>query len=404
MARRDRISQLPEEILDHILGLLRIQQAAKIAVLSTVWRDLWTTLSQLRFDYQFFAYFDKKYRQDSKYVRKSSGLYVITKILLQHKGTIRKCVIHLSHAGVLTLRSRSFDFDQWLHLVTFKGVEELHLNFEDKAYKLPSCIFLCPTLKSLHLHDFSFEPLNLPCTLPPNLTSLCFKYVDFGRSNLSNYVVDVPMLEILSFRSCKNILHFKIIARKLCCLTIKSCYRSELSLNMDLKSICTLELDSYYVETFLGTSATTGHQLQLNVLNVELLKLSGLCLQRDVETSAFLSLLCICPKLYELEISVWGTEDTTKAIDTTSKQLKKLHSVVQTCERLHILKIRSFRGFRAEMLFIKEMLASVPSLERVIFMGNYMYEYDSCKKHENMDEVLCFPRASTKVKIIFPSC
>ncbi|CAH9096396.1 unnamed protein product [Cuscuta epithymum] len=349
MASRDRISQLPEDILDHILGLLPIQQVAQTAVLSTVWRDLWTTLTQLCFDYDFFEYFDKKYRRDSKYVRKSSGLYVITKVLLQHKGTIRKCVIHLSHAGILTLKSRSFDFDQWLHLLTFKRVEELHLNFDLKAYKLPNCIFSCSTLKNLHLEAFSIEPLNLPRTLLPNLTSLYFVDVDFGPTNVSTYVVDVPMLENLSFRGCENILHLKITARKLCSLAIHGlCDEDDesLRLNLDFKSICILELDSW---------------------------------------------------------SLKGIEDTTKAIDATSRRLIKLRSVVQTYERLLVLKFRFFSGFRSEMLFIKEMLACLPSLETVIFIFHYKYNDDdeSYKKHEIMEEVLCFPRASTKAKIVY---
>ncbi|CAH9119677.1 unnamed protein product [Cuscuta europaea] len=406
MASRDRISQLPEDILDHILGLLSIQQVAKTAVLSTVWRDLWTTLTQLCFDYDFFEYFDKKYRRDSKYVRKSSGLYVITKVLLQHKGTIRKCVIHLSHAGILTLRSRSFDFDQWLHLLTFKRVEELHLSFEDKAYKLPNFIFSCSTLKNLHLEAFSIEPLNLPRTLLPNLTSLYFVDVDFGPTNVSNYVVDVPMLENLSFRGCENILHLKITARKLCSLAINglcSEVDKSLRLNLDFKSICTLELDNWSLQYILAESATKGRQLQPHTLNVELLILSGFRFQRDVETSSFVRLLCICPMLCQLEISFWGIEDNTyKPLDATSKRLKKLRTVVRTYNRLLVLKLCSFRGLRSQMHFIKEMLACLPSLERVIFIFHYMYDDDdSYKKHEIMEEVLCFPRASTKAKMVY---
>ncbi|CAH9096394.1 unnamed protein product [Cuscuta epithymum] len=406
MASRDRISQLPEDILDHILGLLPIQQVAQTAVLSTVWRDLWTTLTQLCFDYDFFEYFDKKYRRDSKYVRKSSGLYVITKVLLQHKGTIRKCVIHLSHAGILTLKSRSFDFDQWLHLLTFKRVEELHLNFDLKAYKLPNCIFSCSTLKNLHLEAFSIEPLNLPRTLLPNLTSLYFVDVDFGPTNVSTYVVDVPMLENLSFRGCENILHLKITARKLCSLAIHGlCDEDDesLRLNLDFKSICILELDSWSLKYVLFESATKGHQLQPHKLNVELLRLSEFRFQRDFKTSSFVRLLCICPKLCRLEITFWGIEDTTKAIDATSRRLIKLRSVVQTYERLLVLKFRFFSGFRSEMLFIKEMLACLPSLETVIFIFHYKYNDDdeSYKKHEIMEEVLCFPRASTKAKIVY---
>ncbi|VFQ95332.1 unnamed protein product [Cuscuta campestris] len=110
---RDRISQLPIEILDHIMGLLPVQQAAKTAVLSKVWRDVWFSLTRLCFDHDFFSYFHKKYRRASKYVKKSSCLYVINKVLLQHKGRIRKFVFLYGNAGKLTVRSRSFDMDQW---------------------------------------------------------------------------------------------------------------------------------------------------------------------------------------------------------------------------------------------------------------------------------------------------
>ncbi|CAH9096386.1 unnamed protein product [Cuscuta epithymum] len=395
MARGGRTSQLPEEILDHILGLLPIQEAAKTAVLSTVWRDLWTTLTQLCFDDHFFKCFEKNYPWAGEY-----RFYVFTKILLQHKGTIRKCVINLSHARIPHVWSLSFDCDKWLSLVTSKGVQELLLNFGFPKYKLPNCIFSCKTLTTLHLRGFSIEPLNLPCTLPPNLTSLCLEYVTFAPTNVSNYVVDVPMLKNLSFRSCTNILHFKTTARNLCSLTINGlCGELDQSLwlNFDLKSIRTLDLGYWSLQNFLGPRA----QFQPNALSVELVKLSGLCFEYHVDVSAFVCLLCVCPKLCELEITFSETSLDFEAIDATSKRLKKLCRVFRTYERLLVLKFGLFCGYRSQMLFIMEMLACVPSLERVIFMGNCMYGYESYKKHEIMEEVLCFPRASIKAKIVY---
>ncbi|VFR03507.1 unnamed protein product [Cuscuta campestris] len=78
----DQIRQLPVEILDHIMGLLPIQQAAKTAVLSKVWRDVWSSLTHLCFDDNFFGYFQIKHQKEGKYFKLSSCLYAINKVLL----------------------------------------------------------------------------------------------------------------------------------------------------------------------------------------------------------------------------------------------------------------------------------------------------------------------------------
>ncbi|VFQ78055.1 unnamed protein product [Cuscuta campestris] len=197
---RDRISQLPIEILDHIMGLMPIYGAAKTAVLSKLWRDVWSSLSRLCFDESFFTYFDKKCPQEeaSECIRKSRCFYAINKILLKHKGSIQKFVLLFPCRGKHTVPSRSYDMDQWLLLVTRWGVEGIHLLFGHKQYKLPDCIFSCSTLKRLHLHALLVEPLNSPRALP-NLTTLCFEDVIFVPTNPTNYALDVPKLENLSF-------------------------------------------------------------------------------------------------------------------------------------------------------------------------------------------------------------
>ncbi|CAH9119670.1 unnamed protein product [Cuscuta europaea] len=394
MAGRDRISQLPEDILDHILGLLPIQDVAKIAVLSTIWRDLWFTLTQLCFDCRFFSYFDKKY-QYRRHAAKSSALYVINKVLLQHKGTIRKFVIHLTNMGVLTIKSRSFDFDQWLRLVTCKGVEEVHLYFGHKAYELPHYIVTCSTLKSLYLHGIAIEAsaFHLQGTLP-NLTSLYFEDVDFGLTHPPYEVVEVPKLKNLSFKSCTNVLQFNITATNLCTLKIKGCFYCKLcnfpTLAPDLISIRVLDLDYHFLEVLPPQTAT---------INVEWLKLSNFRFQDDVRTSAFVSLLRICPKLSRLRIRLLWREDSQDKIDSTSGHWKKLHRAVLKLNQLCVLQLSSFNGIRSEMLFIKEMLASLRALEKVVITCPER-RFDGNKKHETLEEVLQFPRASPKAEIV----
>ncbi|RAL37558.1 hypothetical protein DM860_000252 [Cuscuta australis] len=405
-AARDRTSQLPVEILDHIMGLLPIQQAAKTAVLSKVWRDVWFSLTRLCFDHDFFSYFNKKYRRASKYVKKSSCLYVINKVLLQHKGCIRKFVFLYGNAGKLTIRSRSFDMDQWLLLVTRKGVEDIHLHFGHNEYKLPSFIFSCSTLRTLRLDGFSIQPQNSPCSLR-NLSTLCFANVKFVSRYLANNALDVPKLENLVFKYCEDIFHFNITARKLCSLKVNCCSGKEvgkfLPVNLDLTSICTLDLDYYTLVYIIGQYTTKECLLQLPALNVELLKLSSFCFHDDARTSAFTCLLCKCPKLCNLEISFayqWG-EDINKCIDAESKRLKKLRRVLQTHKMLLILKLSSFSGLRPQMHFIQEMLACLPTLEKVII--SRPYRFDRSKEHETFEEISHFPRASAKAKLVFPS-
>ncbi|XP_019150042.1 PREDICTED: F-box/FBD/LRR-repeat protein At1g13570-like [Ipomoea nil] len=397
MARgRDRISQLPADILDHILGFLPIKDAAKTAVLSSIWRDVWLSLTQLNFDHEFFCYMYKKHRHAIKYAKKSAvSLYVINKVLLLHNGTIRKFVLSFYNVGIRAIRSRSYDFDQWLLFVTKKGVEEIYIRFDKEAYKLPGCVFSCSTLKRLHLYGVVVEPMKFPCILP-NVASLCFECVDFGPINCLDCAIDVPVLEKLSFIQCHDIFHFDITAPKLCSLTIEHCSSTVrgkfLPVSLDLRSISTLDLGGRLQGLFKEITSM-GFQL-----NVEYLKLSchhGFYTKSDGSSSVFVHLLRLCPKLGKLDInSFWFESSLTNCMDT----LLELHAAAQTNKMLRTLKFISFEGSRSETLFIKDLLASFSTLEKVVIIREKRY----CKKDSTgvMLELLDLPFASTKTKII----
>nr|GMD39445.1 F-box/FBD/LRR-repeat protein At1g13570-like [Ipomoea batatas] len=255
-----------------------------------------------------------------------------------HNGTIRKFVLSFYSVGIRAIRSRFYDFDQWLHLVTRKGVEEIYIRFDKEAYKLPGCVFSCSTLKRLHLYGVVVEPMNFPCIFP-NIASLCFEMVDFGPINSLDCAIDVPVLK-LSFIHCCNIFHFDISAPKICSLTIEFCssiVRGKfLPVNLDLRSISTLDL---------------GGLLQFDSM-------------------------------------------ATKRMDI----LSELHAVSLTNKMLNALKLMSFQGLQIEKLFIKELLASLSTLEKVVIVREKHYR----KKDSTgvMQELLDLPFASTKMKII----
>ncbi|CAH9119697.1 unnamed protein product [Cuscuta europaea] len=87
------------------------------------------------------------------------------------------------------------------------------------------------------------------------------------------------------------------------------------------------------------------------------------------------------------------------------KLLEELDAVAQTCKLLHVLKF-CFNGLGPEMHFIKTLLASFPTLEKVFIVRYKQYGNKFTMKEEFkiMSELLRFPRASKKAEIVYTSC
>nr|GMD24164.1 F-box/FBD/LRR-repeat protein At1g13570-like [Ipomoea batatas] len=126
-------------------------------------------------------------------------MYVINKVLNQHNGLIRTFVVNFQGNTRKSLKSRSFDIDQWFLFVTRKGVEEIFLSFMvGDDYRFPSYIFSCPTLRFTHgfpkLRDeFHTVAQRLKVLQKLNLTEFvpCKPYVAFINRLLSCF----PALE-----------------------------------------------------------------------------------------------------------------------------------------------------------------------------------------------------------------
>ncbi|CAH9103837.1 unnamed protein product [Cuscuta epithymum] len=297
MAAEDRISGLPGDILDHILGLLPIRDAARTSVLSTVWRDVWLSLSQLIFDTNFFIHIHDRYIAEST-------MFVINKILMRHNKPIRKFVFHFDNFfwAKRDKKTSWVELDEWLLYLTRNGVEELDLSFGSSAYAyvLPNFIFSCSTLKKLCLHGVFVEPINVSCIFP-NVTSLCLKRIQFDSKNLFYSPTDLPMLESLE---CGDISGFNMTAPKLRSLKISNVFNMTshgvLPFTLDLKPISSLHLDHCSAKDIIKEFRRLGKQGTM--LNVGCLKL---CLRvLSDEISAFIKLLQMCPNLYKLDIEL----------------------------------------------------------------------------------------------------
>nr|GME03041.1 F-box/FBD/LRR-repeat protein At1g13570-like [Ipomoea batatas] len=154
---RDLISELPLELKVRILECLPTRDAARTAVLSTHWNNVWLRLGRLAFDMHFFR--DIQKCRGESIVRYK----IITYILLQRVQPVKKFSLHLFHSIDPTMEQS--DLDQWCLYLSRNGIEELDISHWDCQYKLPFCIVSCPTIKKLRLCRFDC-PINAPSIFP----------------------------------------------------------------------------------------------------------------------------------------------------------------------------------------------------------------------------------------------
>ncbi|CAH9086672.1 unnamed protein product [Cuscuta epithymum] len=469
MEEPDRISELPADILDKILGLLWIGEAARCAVLSTALRDAWYNLTELDFDDAFHHNIDSDYDDDP-------GIWhdTVNNYLKKHTGSIKKFDICFS------CREYQCDFDMLLLSVTKKGVQELYITIytdDPIKYRLPACIFKCPTLKILQASGVKIDPIKARCIFP-NVTSISFSYVDFSPRNPQLHAVDIPMLERLEFKSCKDISHFNITAPKLGVLSIKDCYigrdhdsddddyyyedddshyanainefnkrlleffMSEeeddddddddesdyndnsnsggddddddsdmfcydplngedksgggfLPANMDLGSIRALHLCRGGIGAVVDDFRM---RLQMPVLDVKYLNLSGDYFPHSDSNSKLVSLLRSCPKLCKLEICFQrhGFEPLDCS-GSFSDVLERHHNLHYRHNALRVLKLNLFSGSKSELQFIRGLIACFPTCKKVLVCCPKRFR--SREKAKIKEEILSSCAASSAAKI-----
>ncbi|PNX98360.1 F-box/FBD/LRR-repeat protein [Trifolium pratense] len=143
----DRISCLPDHIIDQILSHLPIKEAGRTSVLSHIWRNKWSTLPDLMFDRQCVP----AATSEDPSVSKIKFLRIIDDVLLLHSGPINKVQISAGY-DLIDMNSVA-DIDRWiLHLT--KSLHRLELYW--CSLKPPTTFEGFRNLKSLHLEQVAY--------------------------------------------------------------------------------------------------------------------------------------------------------------------------------------------------------------------------------------------------------
>ncbi|XP_059278153.1 probable FBD-associated F-box protein At1g32375 isoform X4 [Lycium ferocissimum] len=137
----DRLSELPESILLHILSFLDMKDVVKTAILSKHWRNLWTIVPTLDFvNHELYPY-----RDFADFVNRT--------LLCRGNSKIRRLRI-----GFFLNDSSRKDYDGWILYAAKNNVEELFLEFhQDCCYWFPpQCVYRNSSLKTLSLSSCKF--------------------------------------------------------------------------------------------------------------------------------------------------------------------------------------------------------------------------------------------------------
>lgn len=197
----DRISSLPPTIIETILCLLPIQEAARTSILSKEWRYKWTKIPELEFNEDTFKVSKRENEQsfmehqfDMSWERKDMSkrfklFYAIYQVLLAHRGPIVEFSLSVTRTD-----DTCVEIDHIIaHLSRTDTLKKLSVEFGD-GYRLPFSIFSLHQLTDLYIymghinHQPTFNGF-------ANLTSLYLDSVNISKNALLHLLSKCPLLK-----------------------------------------------------------------------------------------------------------------------------------------------------------------------------------------------------------------
>ncbi|KAL1533655.1 F-box/LRR-repeat protein-like protein [Salvia divinorum] len=206
----DRISQLPDQILEQILSLIGTNQALQTTILSTRWKTLSHTLSDLRFHLSLFAAHRHTPLKNLKTAQALSHRFshFVSHLLALRDGAATIRNFHLSFDTHLHIYADQSFIDKCIRYAVNHGVESLRLHARcGPDFALPAAFFTSKTLRELELRQFgrvicALEKFSLPHLKTLFLEGSWFCHDGYYDSPLKEPFSGFPELEKLTLRRC----------------------------------------------------------------------------------------------------------------------------------------------------------------------------------------------------------
>ncbi|GAB2300108.1 hypothetical protein Dimus_034147 [Dionaea muscipula] len=210
----DRISNLPWDIQDMILGKLPLCDAVRTSVLSRGWRYKWLGVSSLVVDST--GILDSL--EADKQTKGDALTRMVNYFLLNHQGNLRRFCIK-THC----VRNMSGVYN-WLQFISRRGVQEFVLEELDYVlFEVPSYLFMFKHLRSLEL-------IRCVIQVPANfrgfnfLIELSLKRMTIKNEEIERLILICPAIERLTLLSLYDVDSLRIRGAALKSLFIDSGY------------------------------------------------------------------------------------------------------------------------------------------------------------------------------------
>ncbi|CAH9096324.1 unnamed protein product [Cuscuta epithymum] len=399
--REDLISQLPAELKESILELLNMREAARMALLSTHWKDVWFAHGQLEFGLNFFFHF-LQFDDDDEPLE--DCVETMNRCVMLRTGPVKKFTLAHSEYEEYCISGRlpmplPPDIDRWCLFLSRHGIEELHLSIHNfkETYILQECIITCPSIKQVLIGGFSFRfPVNSHCVFPA-VTSLVFEFVIF-EPDPSGTVYSLPNLEKLSFDNCPGIDNFVISAPKLKSLTIDRSFKSVAASRWFVLHFAVINTLYLHADLLSHTPDAVAARTFPIAKNLQVVVIHHVNFVRAKHFTFVTELIQKCPTLHELGIETSHYYCQRDDEEDASRILEYPFSCVlrKGLKMLKTVKMQFFHGYRLEVLFVKTILLNSPSLEELVITKVVHF-----KALEILEEVMSFSRSSPKAQVVF---
>ncbi|CAI0552800.1 unnamed protein product [Linum tenue] len=430
----DKISSLPNNLIEHILTFLPLREAAKTSVLSTAWRRTWVNRPSVVFDDQFWKPYPVEVAAN-KYVG-SNGVYPITieklmlnvfTVLCHHRGPLKEFSLSIPQLSTFPAY-----VDQILLSLYDKFIESLFIWINE--YKVPRCLFSFRQLKKLRLYACAFTSSQISFEEFRMLTSLDLRWIKFPNAARVSFIIRCPLLLTFTLIACdtangtyldilseapslsyfhcvgnfssvcvKYAPHLKdVIVHQTARLVDPSKSKDEPTNFMKLCGGCpALEQLCIALELFrdLATQNLITQPGQIFMLMMlRELRLGDVCLSCPRDVWCSMLLIILAPNLRNLII-------TTKAMATQYIDLNLISAIQRVCglnkhkaSKLLKVEINQLQGVRTEMCCIQWLLAASPELHKmeIKFSPNSL----PADQVQTLRDLNGFQRASSKAQII----
>ena len=213
----DRISELPDHVLHHILSFLPDKQAFQTALMSKTWKHVITTFPMLQFNRVFNGsdFWCPENKNKPDVMRKKGHFYTSVEKTLRNRRNQSLRIKTFSLFDNLLHEKSMSRVDCWINLVLESEVEELALSFGSSNihYRLPHSVLVAKSLCVLTLRKCKLVStcgegdINLPSLKRFSLFNV---YAD--DQSIQNLIVGCPVIEYMGIENCWGIRNIKFFS------------------------------------------------------------------------------------------------------------------------------------------------------------------------------------------------